>query len=437
MRAEETEAVNDEPSEWYAIEIDSQKKIKEMEKAIMKAKKILSTLLAILMLFAIIPMNVAAQTDDLTGGSRPVENPEIKVVDIFQPAFMEHVGNGEFRMIDYLSRTQIDAHLISNDFAASAQIGDIIMVTPVSDEILEGFYHVGQNRYLVQVTDTAYLLMDKIEVDTESFQNNSAVFAMRGVSEERIAELESDIREQRELGNKDFSVELYSPAFLDIIGVSPLWVNEGRTAYYTFTCHVGHRWTLFDQFWARRNFREPTRQVGQGTNARGVAAGFTSMGASIAGVVVPTIGMFGTVAGVVQSALDIYVAAGGRHTFVATGNDFMEYNFTYDRVLKETFIRRDNLPQHGFRPGAVTGRVWVNGVYLRQFFANGGLGRTLDTRHFINRTFETPRFARPENLAIQGFDAGLMWGWTVGPAHDTDVTITIHGNNHRFRTLRN
>jgi len=403
----------------------------------MKLKRLSLLLLAIVMLLSVLPMSVFAQTGDLIregrpGGSPEMEAiglyPELEVIDLYRSAFMEHVGHGEFRMIERPSRAEMEANLISNAAVTSAQIGDVVAVAPVTDELLEGFYQVGRDTYLVQMTDTVYLLMEKIEVDTENLQNNAAAFAMRDICEERIEELESLIQEQRDLGNEDFSIELYYPAFLDTGGFSPLWNVERTSAIWHYTCRYGRRWELWDVIWAIRGGYPDLISIARGANTRAAAQAFTSMGANSVGMLHPTLSMFGFVGGIIQSAFDLYVASGGRRTFTVHHEDWARYTFRYDRIIKDTRVRRSDL-NHGFRTGSLTGRVWVDYVYVMQYYRHGG--GILRNRRTINRVFESPHLNRRHELAIEGFNLFLR-GVTTNPIQDHSVYVTLHGNRHRF-----
>lgn len=195
-------------------------------------KRAISTILASSMIFG---MSSTVLSDNLKAKEDSQE-----MVSLVTEGIFEYNGHGEFTKSESasFSRNQNISNSVDN-----LNNGGVITASPTNDTDL---YKIDEEKYLSRAYDNTFLLVDKIDVNIDNFSENEDVFTSYHISEYAQQEMQEVIAAQKELGNEEFSIEIYAPGEQDD-GIMPMGNAPLGTRYYNYYSFVyGRSFDMMD-----------------------------------------------------------------------------------------------------------------------------------------------------------------------------------------------
>ncbi len=310
-------------------------------------------------------------------------------------------GHGEF------VATPGNVIMIKNQKIDTLQVGNKISAVPTVDKEIYAINN--SDKFLVACSGDKYLLSDKIDVDTQNFENNIENFEKYGVSERLKNDMQSVIEEQTAIGNNNFTIEVYAPALNEATGEVSVMADEPLgTRYYTYY-YDGMYHNMKDYSVKYSNLSTGMIKK-EGTATLNTAKNFVSFIVSSAGGVSEVVNAFGTYLGVVMSAYDLYKSLFGE-VISGTANDYISTNLIYARIVKDTYAQ-DPVYLDYPNIGCVTHKVWLSHNETYHFYHSKGRGELTSTE--LNKEIYTENFRDPAPYAIDNgisathFDFPLM-----------------------------
>lgn len=215
----------------------------------------------------------------------------------------------------------------STSFIENIFVGeeDKIVATATEDEEL---YYIEDNEYAAEVDENTYQLVERTDIDVDSFDSTDA--ELSDIPDNVIEELETTIAEQKELGNDEFEVSLFS--------TSQQWSDDIHTVN-------GLRYrNYFIKYW---DLKAAVNYNGSGT--RSVASNVINLAISCAGLRWTSVGIFGAAKSLYDLFADTYGSVSGTSSDVATAI------MLWDKLWKST--HRVDGPYYN---SVSTEKVWLN-----------------------------------------------------------------------------
>lgn len=332
----------------------------------------------------------------------------------FAASDVSDVSNAQKEHADVLYLQEDGKGLYSVSTKSSENIiagsGNIIVAKATEDAEI---YHISDEKYVTNVYDDTYFLVDKIDVDTEEFSANDAVFEEYQISDNIISDIEQKIAQQKAFGNDKFAVSIFAPSILEestpnegtyttqsTTTVGPVYPYGGYSFRDTLIKYTGFSSDMVKK---------------EGVDAWAIAKSFYDLTITVAGAVFDQVAAF-TVYGLAASALDVYEAFVGPVSFGSYG-DKIHTMVWYDYIDKITEINY----MGSWRIGCRTGKVWLNNQETFQSYA--AYAQTWTTRQILNREIfsDNYKYDNPAKKAIQWVN---NYGWVDG-----DIRIKIHSTN--------
>ncbi len=312
-------------------------------------KRILAIVLSAVMFCSLMPAAFAAD--------RIVE------ADVPESIRMESIGHGEF----VINKSPLKALKPAINTAASAEKGDTVLVTPTKDEEI---FQTSDGKYLVQATESSYLLTDKVSVDVDSVENSRSMMEAYDIPSKTIDEMKAVAAAQKAIGNDEFSVDLYVPSAISGGDIVP-YAGTTTVSYYNYKDKTGYSWKMKDVSIKYSNLHSSDWLKYQGSGTLSKAKATVNVILAAAGTI-NTIGKFTTAAGVVASLYDLYVAIRGP-VVSSDGRDYMSSMIIFDRIEKQTHV--SNATTGTYQLAKTSHKVWVNRLDTYQFYAKKGVSQ--------------------------------------------------------------
>lgn len=277
------------------------------------------------------------------------------------------VGHGEFKLNNHAS-------FFSNKASDSvnASTGDTIVAYPTEDEEI---FETSDGKYLTHAYDDSYLLTNRIALDVDNLEQYKAIFESNDISD-MYANIEDTVAEQKALGNKAFSVDVYVPDLLGNEGASVAGGTTTVSPEYTYRSSGGVAYRMKD--YTAKYFNCTHRPVyWDGTQSKVSAKALVNIMISIAGIGATYISVFG----VGVSLYDLYKNAHGE-VINSSSSDSVEVSVVYDRLEKETKFFLTSA--QNFVSGKTSHKVWLNYLHSDQYYKAKGTHHVDDT--FVNRS---------------------------------------------------
>lgn len=311
-------------------------------------KKAISVFLTIVIAVTMTPFAFAIEANDVTG----------------ETVQFTSVGHGAFKLG---KSSSFFSNRISD--SVNANTGDTIVAYPTEDEEI---FETSDGRYLTQAYDDLYLLTNKIDIDVDNLGQYRAVFGINDISDELYVGIEDTIAEQKELGNEDFSVEIYIPSLVNNSEISSA-SRSGETtvsAEYIYSSPGLGKYRMKDYTVKYKNCNhQPVYWTG--SIAKPSSESFITILISIAGIGYKSMSIFG----IGISLYDLYKGVYGE--VEGSTKDSVNVSVVYDRLEKETKLYLTSA--QGFVTGKISHKVWLNYLSSLQFYQDKG-------QHLYNET---------------------------------------------------
>jgi len=318
-------------------------------------------------------------------------------------------GHGQFTAIDDATANRMSKDELVKSF-------DAVFVTATKDDEI---FCYENDQYLISVSESTYLLTDKINVNIDNFPANEALFDKYGISDDSRKEMEAEIAEQKALGNDDFYIEIFAPRInsdrfqeKDPNGI-PLRTNnesEGTHYYSYYDSKTGFTHSMRDVIIASRNRQSGMIQK-SGTITLSTAKSFVDFVVTAADISSKTLRAFA----LFDSAYELFKAIKGPVVTTSSGDNI--YTNLWSDVLKKTTA---SMWYNSWSNTLVTYKVWLNKHDCYQAYSSTGQS-WLETAS-INQVVYSKNFTSPQASAIAylgyptQYDAALstkIFGTTV------------------------
>lgn len=315
---------------------------------------------------------------------------------------LKSVGHGEFTLDSYTGKG-----LVAGQQAAHAEYDDTVIAQPTNDsDILK----VSDTKYLVQATDTSYILTDKISISINNFEDTLDMLYEHGVSERSIQSMRQTIVDQQGLGNNDLAIDVYVPSEMSSGDATSR--STTSTSYYTYKDSTGYTWKLKDINIQYTNLSSPMVEE-NGTGVLNKAKGFVNLVITAVGTISKTVSAFGTG----QSLYDAYVAIRG--PVVSTSGSDRTYSLVvFDRTEKESQVFAE-VP-NSYIAGKVSHKALVRRMDTYQYYAATGYSELIKpsinkehyTRYWNNNEMTVSRTGWEDYISIKLYDTKVLLNGT-------------------------
>lgn len=246
----------------------------------------------------------------------------------------------------------------------------------------EGMLAVSETSFLTPTGNNTYLLVDKIEIDTDNFDTSLATLEDYDIPEDYIEGIETTIAEQKRLGNEELKVSVFAPP-------TETSQNETRTASANPPIYYTYKRYRFKDIITQYSHMSSGMVEKTGKDTMNVARSITNLVISCVGVASKSVSLFG--AGL--SALAVYEAAYGPVTYGATG-DRLYTNIIYNKTVKETDSWSEG--NQVWRYGLISYHADITRQETYQYYSAIGEGRlfsndlntTMSSEHFYSAAQE-------------------------------------------------
>lgn len=354
----------------------------------MKKEKIISTLLIAAILLGSMPSVCAYNQED----KRSTED-TIK---------LEYVGHGEFKLNNLTKETAVDINNID-----SVKCGSVITAQSTNNSSI---YQFSDEKYLMKVDNDTYLLADKKDININDFEQNRRIFNQYDINERSIESMEQVIASQIELGNDEFSIEIYVPS---AVNSEPATRGTTTTSYYSYVDEHGDTWSLRDISIKYSNLSTPMVDK-NGTSALSQSQAFANVVISATGTVSNVVSAFGVGA----SLYDLYVAIRGPVAY-SSGSDRTYSLAVFDRIEKQSQFYSEGAGQ--YVDGKISHKVWVNRLDTYQYYGATGYSELI--KPSVNREHYSQYW---DNNAMTILPSGWEDYITI---QLYDTTIVLNGTN--------
>lgn len=262
-------------------------------------------------------------------------------------------------------------------------------------------------------------MSDKINIDTQNFNNNINIFEQYNISDYLKEDMQQVIEEQKEFGNDFFTIELYAPS-LDISeeNISTMTIEPLGTQYYTYY-YRGKNNNMKDYSVKYSNLNTGMIKK-SGISTLSTAKSFVSLIISSSGGIHEVVNAFGTYAGIAMSAYDLYKSIRGE-VINGTGDDYISTNLIYSRIVKETYAQ-DPVYRDYPNAGCVSHKVWLDHNETYHYYRTVGSGELTNTP--LKKEIYTEHFKNPAPIAI---DNGIST-----THYDLPLTTSLYGKTIRL-----
>ena len=303
---------------------------------------------------------------------------EIKNEEVIVAEYARYKGHGEY---------EVCGNSMLNLESESMESGDRVGIIPTEDEEI---YYISDNTYLVNAYNNTYLLSEKVQLDSQNYENNIVLFETHNVPENIKSDIAKVIATQKELGNKDFCIELFVPA--KVISDVQVMANEPLGEVYYNYFYRNHVYEMKDYSVKYKNLSSGMIEK-KGLDVWDYAKLFGDFIFSIPGVadevIIPAFGVF-------ESAYELYASIRGPVTRASSG-DRIYTDLIFDHIVKYTYAPD---PVYGDYPnaGCVSHKVWLNRHDTYQFYSE--TGESCYEEISLNQELFTPNFENPAPTAI-------------------------------------
>lgn len=344
-------------------------------------KKIISILLSLVAIFTLTIPTLAVQTDYQQNATIAFSNN----------------GHGQFAIT---SETPPNTNSIIGKSEET-----IVATKTKNDEI----YHYKENQYLVQASESTYLLTNKIDINVDNFTVNEATLNFYSVSANMREDMVAVIEAQKAIGNDELEISIYAPSF-DYSNAVLLANEPVGTSYYTYN-HNGYTYYMKNHTIEYRNLSTGMKAK-NGTSALSTAKAWGNFIVSAVGTVSDAVAGFG----IFSSAYELFKAYRGE-ALVGSSDDQLYTNLIYDRLMKETSVRDID---GEYIIGNCSYKAWLNRHDCYQFYSDNGESYfdelSLNSVHF-SENFENPNLSAVQHYGgsfyIDGFLYTELLGHTV------------------------
>lgn len=240
--------------------------------------------------------------------------------------------------------------------AATAQNKEVVLAYATEDSEL---YKVKENKYLMEVSDDTYLMMDCTRLNPDDVSANEMTYEKYNIPEDIQQNIANTITAQKEIGNTDVEVDLFAPSLSA--------ANTTSESYYTYGGNKMKDVSV--KYW---HLSADSGQK-QGSNVKNLAAALKNLALSAGGVVLLPVALFS----VADSAFGVYKAACGPVNY-GSAADKTYSNTSYDKIVRSTYVGLGS----NYLLGCVSQKVWFDTNSTYQYYQANGKHHTETT--FLN-----------------------------------------------------
>lgn len=251
-----------------------------------------------------------------------------------------------------------DVREITTDARESTSdvVSDIVYATSTE---YDGIYQLNDDKYVANVKDDIFLLVEKEDLNLEDIEANELIFEKNNLTSDLIQSIEENIQQQKAIENEDFEVSIFAPATINTKASNARARSE--TSYYTYDGY-----NFKDTIVTYKNGSSGMQEIAAGTKTKNIASKLINLVISAVGIRSKSVSIFG--AGL--SALDVFVVDKGPVSYGAV-KDRLSGNLIYDKYEKLTAMADNGGSSYTF--GYCTSyKVYIQRCDVYQFYVSTG-----------------------------------------------------------------
>lgn len=280
--------------------------------------------------------------------------------------------------------------------SANGNCGNIILAT--ASEYADMLF-LSETKYLTPTGENIYLLVDKIDIDTDNFDANLETLKTYEIPEHRLEEIKTTITEQRDLGNDKLEVTVFAP----VTENNKEKASDPLTTS-SFYNYKGYRFKDVITFYKNMS-TGMIRETGSGV--LDIAKSAINFVISCAGVKSMTFTLFG----ISSSAYSVFESVFGPVAY-GTSGDQISINIIYDKNAKDTYTWSDIY--NDWHYVFASDHVDIIKQETYQYYSSVGRGH-LCTKN-LGKSMSTKNYDNPAKEVVD---------WGFSPTSDSPISYKI------------